>query len=80
MSPEDALREAAEEEARLAATAARVKASWSEPYLRSTLQVLRDSRRTLMSRLKAKELASREFASAELNDLIARTARSRNEE
>jgi len=49
----------------------RVATAWSEPFLRSALQVTRDSRRTLMAALKRHELVSRELAAADLEAFLA---------
>jgi hypothetical protein len=49
----------------------RIDASWSEPYLRSALQVIRGNRRRLMSSLKGLELRNREAAVEEVRDFMA---------
>jgi len=49
----------------------RVDASWSEPFLRTALQVIRNSRRELMGNLKSLELQSREHVNAELGEFLA---------
>jgi Ion transport protein len=48
----------------------RLDASWSEPFLRSALQVIRGNRRRLMSGLKALELKNREHAVEDVKDFI----------
>ena len=48
----------------------RIDAAWSEPFLRLTLIVTRNSRRSLMSRLKALELSSRERLDEDLQDFL----------
>jgi hypothetical protein len=50
---------------------AHVKNTWSDPFLRSVLQVVRNSRRTLMAKLKMAELTSRERAAQDLSVLVA---------
>lgn len=54
----------------LAETQARIDASWSEPFLRSAIIVIRNSRRGLMSKLKSLELGSREHLDEDLRSLI----------
>jgi len=48
----------------------RILSSWSEPFLRSAAQVLRNGRRKLMAGIKAKELVSRELATTDLTDFV----------
>ncbi len=48
----------------------RIDASWSEPFLRSTLAIVRNSRRKLMSSLKSLELRTREHAVEEVSDFV----------
>ena len=54
----------------LAETQARIDAAWSEPFLRSSIIVIRNSRRGLMSKLKSLELGSREHLDEDLRSLI----------
>lgn len=49
----------------------RIDASWSEPFLRSTLSIVRNSRRKLMSGLKSLELRNRENAVLDIQDFVA---------
>jgi hypothetical protein len=48
----------------------RIDASWSEPFLRTCLNIVRNSRRGLMAGLKASELRSREFAAEEVGEFV----------
>ena len=48
----------------------RIQDSWSEPFLRSAMQVVRNARRKLMAGIKARELVSRELASTEMAELV----------
>lgn len=48
----------------------RMDAAWSEPFLRSALQVVRGNRRRLMSSIKQLELHNREKAVEDTTDLI----------
>ena len=49
----------------------RIDASWSDPFLRTALVIVRNSRRSLMSSLKQLELRNREYAVAEVADFVA---------
>lgn len=49
----------------------RLGSAWSEPFLRSALQVVRNGRRKLMTDIKAKELVSREYGTTDLTCLVA---------
>jgi hypothetical protein len=71
--PPPAQRPSAEAESALPRSSAeeRIDASWSEPYLRSALQVIRGNRRRLMSSLKGLELRNREAAVEEVRDFMA---------
>ena len=55
---------------RITAVRQSIDATWSEPFLRSTLVVTRNSRNSLMSRIKAVELSSRERISSDLTDFV----------
>ena len=55
----------------LLAVQTHVESAWSDPFLRSVLQVVRNSRRTLMAKLKSAELASRDRAAQDLSVLVA---------
>jgi hypothetical protein len=48
----------------------RAAAAWSEPFLRSALDVVRTSRRSVMSALKSHELANREDAVADVGQFV----------
>lgn len=48
----------------------RIDASWSEPFLRTALQVVRNSRRGLMTKLKQCELSSREKLCEDVEDSV----------
>jgi len=52
-------------------TQKRLCSAWSEPFLRSTLQVVRNGRRKLMATIKSKELISREHASTDLVSVVS---------
>ena len=49
----------------------RLSSAWSEPFLRSALQVIRNGRRKLMTDIKARELVSREHGTTDLTNLVA---------
>jgi hypothetical protein len=53
----------------------RIDASWSDPFLRTALVIVRNSRRSLMSQLKQLELRNREYAVAEVSDFVAEIGR-----
>jgi len=48
----------------------RIDLSWSEPFLRTALVIVRNSRRALTSHLKTMELRNREVVNAELQDFV----------
>ena len=48
----------------------RIDLSWSEPFLRTALVIVRNSRRALTSHLKTLELRNREIANDELKGFI----------
>lgn len=48
----------------------RIDASWSEPFLRTCLNIVRNSRRSLMSSLKGLELRNREHGVEDVRDFI----------
>ena len=62
--------DSADQRASLLAAQAHVAAAWSDPFLRSVLQVVRNSRRTLMAKLKFAELVSRERAAQDLGVVV----------
>jgi hypothetical protein len=49
----------------------RIDASWSEPFLRSTLEIIRGNRRHIMSSLKSLELKNREHAVEDVKDFVS---------
>ena len=49
----------------------RLDAAWSEPFLRSALQVIRGNRRRIMSSLKALELKNRQHAVQDIEDFVS---------
>jgi hypothetical protein len=48
----------------------RIDASWSEPFLRTTLNIVRNSRRALMSSVKSLELRNRENAVEDVKSFV----------
>jgi hypothetical protein len=48
----------------------RIDASWSEPFLRTSLNIVRNSRRSLMSAVKSLELRNREHAVEDVKDFV----------
>ncbi len=48
----------------------RIDASWSEPFLRTCLNIVRNSRRGLMSNIKSLELKNREHAVEDVRDFV----------
>jgi hypothetical protein len=48
----------------------RIDLSWSEPFLRTALVIVRNSRRALTSHLKTMELRNREIVNAELQGFV----------
>lgn len=53
----------------------RIDASWSEPFMRTSLFIVRNSRRAIMSSLKSLELRNREHAVADVREFVSEIGR-----